>query len=89
MTKQLTLRGVDSYLDQRLKAEADQRGLSVNRYILTILREETGLGNDTRHAASTRFHDLDHLAGTWTRQDFEEFEQQLAAQRSIEADLWR
>ncbi|MEA3336090.1 MAG: hypothetical protein U9R25_09300 [Chloroflexota bacterium] len=87
--KQLTVRGIDSTLHHRLKTEASQRGLSVNRYVLSLLRHALGLESGNGKEAPRSYHDLDHLAGTWTEQDCEEFEQQLATQRGIDEDLWR
>jgi plasmid stability protein len=85
--KQLTIRGIDSRLDHHLKQEAERRGQSVNRYVLSILR--TAAGENPGSQSSVRYDDLDHLAGTWTEEEFVEFEQLLAAQRSIDEDLWR
>lgn len=34
--KQLSIRGVDDQLHQELRNRADQRGLSVNRYVLGV-----------------------------------------------------
>jgi hypothetical protein len=86
--KQLTIRGVDSKLHHDLKAEADRLGLSINRYILSILRGTVGRDNGSQRGNSVQYHDLDHLAGTWTQGDAAEFERQLTAQRPIEEDLW-
>jgi hypothetical protein len=81
--KQLTIRGVDSKLHHDLKAEAERRGLSINRYVLSVLRGVLG-GDSRNQRASVQYHDLDHLAGTWTQRDGAEFERQLAAQRGID-----
>lgn len=85
--KQLTIRGVDSKLHHDLKAEADRRGLSINRYVLSVLRTALGIDNRNQHTP-IQYHDLDHLAGTWTEADVAEFERQLAAQRTLDEDLW-
>jgi hypothetical protein len=85
--KQLTIRGVDSKLHDDLKAEAERRGLSINRYVLSVLRGALGM-DDRSQRTPTEYHDLDHLAGTWTEADAASFEHQLAAQRSIDEDLW-
>ena len=37
--------------------------------------------------AGERHHDLDALAGTWTEEDWAEFERALAEQRRIEPDV--
>jgi hypothetical protein len=85
---QLTIRGVDGNLQQILKHEAERRGQSVNRYVLSLLQEAAGVLKEGSRVPP-EFRDLDHLAGTWTQQDFEEFEEQLALQRSIDEELWR
>lgn len=78
---QLTIRGVDRRLHDALKQEADRRGLSINRYVLSLLLEASGMVNKVT-AEPMEYHDLDHLAGTWTAQEYDEFESQLAVQRS-------
>lgn len=85
--KQLTIRGIDSRLDHFLKQEAERRGQSVNRYVLSLLRAATGADPSSQSAMG--HDDLDHLAGTWTEEEFAEFEQLLAAQGNIDEDLWR
>jgi len=86
--KQLTIRGLGTELHIALKQGAKRRGMSVNRYVLSILREAAGMGADPS-LRDIEFHDLDHLAGTWTQSDLDEFEDQLALQRSIDEELWR
>jgi plasmid stability protein len=85
---QLTIRGIDSKLHHDLKVEAERRGLSINRYVLSILHGTLGGDNGSQRSKSVQYHDLDHLAGTWTQGDAAEFERQLTAQRPIEEDLW-
>jgi hypothetical protein len=85
--KQLTVRGLDEDLDQALKREAEEQGLSVNRFVVRVLREAVGLylnPVDTRE-----FHDLDHLAGTWSETDAEELDNALDEQRQIDKSLWQ
>ena len=91
MAKQLTVRGVDSQLERTLRAEARRRGLSVNRTVLGLLAEVTGLAGDARAAAesSGRWTDLDHLAGTWSADEADAFDRQLGATRALDAELWR
>lgn len=86
--KQLTIRNVGSDLHQAVKNEARRRGLSINRYVLLILRDAVGLG-DGQSNQTIEFHDLDHLAGTWTEEEYRQFEEVLNSQRKIEEGLWR
>jgi len=86
--KQLTVRGVDPTLDEALRREAKKRGLSVNRAVLVLLREATGLANGGATGAVS-YRDLDHLAGTWDDAEYARFEKELREQRAIDEDLWR
>jgi len=79
--KQLTIRGVDDSLHAALRNGAKRRGLSMNRFILNLIREALGLEN-TAPQQPAEFHDLDSLAGVWSQDEFEEFERELAAQRT-------
>lgn len=81
---QLTVRDVDPTLAEALKREAAARGLSVNRLVLLLLRESVGLA--TAHPQF--FSDLDHLAGTWSRDEANDFERHAAGQREIDDELW-
>ena len=86
--KQLTVRGIGIELHTALKLGAERRGMSMNRYVLSILRDAVGMdaGLEPR---DIEFHDLDHLAGTWTQSYLDEFQSQLALQRGIDEELWR
>jgi len=86
MTVQLTIRGVDDQLRRALQVEARARGLSLNRCIVDLLRQATGLA--ARSASPATYDDLDELAGTWTAAEAAEFGQRIAEQRAIDTDLW-
>ena len=84
--KQLTIRGVGEKEHTAIKDQADRKGMSINRYVLSIIREAVGLGSEK--PSQKIFHDLDHLAGTWDQEELEEFERNLSLQREIDKDLW-
>lgn len=85
--KQLTVRGVDRALDESLRQEAERRGLSVNRTVLALLRESFGLV-ENGSPPTTIYHDLDHLAGTWSDEEYDVFQGALREQRSIDEEIW-
>jgi hypothetical protein len=90
MGSQLTVRGVDARLERALRAEAKRRGLSVNRTVLGLLHERTGLAAASGGSApATRFSDLDHLAGTWSAEEADAFDRRLRSERRSDAELWR
>jgi hypothetical protein len=86
--KQLTVRGVNDDLHNALKEEADRRGTSMNRVVLSLLKEAMGVSNGNGRYQSI-FNDLDHLAGTWSAEEAKMIEQELNHQRTIDEDLWR
>jgi hypothetical protein len=80
----VTLRGVDAALRAALDAEATRRGLSLNSVILDLLRGAVGLAGEPESN-----HDLDALAGSWTREEAEEFAAAVADFEQIDASLWQ
>ncbi|MCP4416967.1 MAG: antitoxin [Chloroflexi bacterium] len=85
--KQLTIRGVDEKLHRTIRSKANQQGMSINRYLLHLIKEAVGLANGGL-LRKQEFDDLDDLAGTWTEEDFEEFEAILKEQRQIDEEIW-
>ena len=80
MPAQLTIRGVDGDLAERLKRLAEGNGESVNAAVLRIL--EAAVGIDRRY-------DLLKSYETWTAEEAEEFDTNLKDQRRIDDKLWR
>jgi hypothetical protein len=86
----MTVRGVDARLERVLRAEARRRGLSVNRTVLGLLHDATGLRGDLMDRdAPARFEDLDHLAGTWTPEEAAAFDRYVRSLRGVDAELLR
>ncbi len=86
--KQLTVRGVNDDLHKALKREADRQGTSMNRVVLALLKEAMGVGNGNGRP-QPQFDDLDHLAGTWSQNEAEQFEESLNQQRAIDETMWQ
>jgi hypothetical protein len=36
-----------------------------------------------------RYHDLDELAGSWSKQEADAFDQALGKQRTIDPEMWK
>jgi len=75
MARQLTIRGVSEEIGQRLENLSRARGQSVNTTVLQIL--EAGVGVDERRRRLARY-------ATWTPEELAEFNEALAAQRTID-----
>ena len=82
--KALTIRNVDARLADALARETKRRNTSVNQTVLDVLRR--GLGIDT---SAPRTNGLEKLAGTWSAEEFAEFETNVAMFDTIDPELWR
>ena len=82
--KALTIRNVDARLASALARETKRRNTSINQTVLDVLRR--GLGIDTSAPCT---NGLEKLAGTWTAEEFEEFEANVAMFDRIDPELWR
>jgi hypothetical protein len=82
----MTLRGVDDAMAKTLKESAEKEGLSMNAFILRVLRNALKLGKKRR---GEEHHDLDALAGTWSAEDAAEFQNLTAPFESVDEALWK
>jgi hypothetical protein len=47
------------------------------------------VGGKAKKKEKTRYHDLDHLVGTWTKEEADEFDKIVKSFRTIDPDLWK
>lgn len=80
MSRQLTIRGVSDEIGQRLDTLSRARGKSLNAILLEILEAAVGVNERRQH--------LSRYA-TWTEGDLAEFNEALAAQRTLDEKYWR
>jgi len=85
--KAITLRDVPPELARLIRLKAEQEKLSLNKTVVSLLEECTGL--QRKKKGKPLYDDLDALAGVWTRKEAREFEQALTKQRAIDPDLWK
>lgn len=82
----MTVRGLDDSTIKALKEKAKQEGTSVNAALVNLLKEELGLKKKKRCVI---YNDLDHLAGTWSEKDYDEFQKRIEDFEKIDENLWR
>jgi DNA polymerase III delta prime subunit len=82
----MTLRGIDEQLSQTLKELAHNQGISLNALTLRLIREATGVDKRKRTLVH---HDLDILAGTWSKEDEEEFQVATRSFETIDDEMWK
>ena len=77
--KQITIRGIPDEVKKTVQKEAERKGVSLNKAIISLL-ERAG-GPKVQEKKRVLYHDLDHLAGLWSREEAASFEKTLKAQR--------
>lgn len=84
--KTITIRGIDSELDRVIKSSAQQNNLSVNQWVLQALKKITGTG---KTPVFKKYHDLDNLAGGWSKEETEAFNENTQIFEKIDEDVWK
>lgn len=84
---QLTIRGFDDELADRIRQLASREGISLNRAVLKLLRRGAGLG-ERNHKPNVVGDSLDHLIGTWTKEEAAEMNRALEDFSLIDEDMW-
>jgi len=79
---QYTIRNVPSFLDAALRVSAQERGKSLNEVAIEALARGFGLSQ-----AQVRQRDLSDIAGSWRKDPA--FERALAAQDTVDEEMWR
>jgi plasmid stability protein len=84
--KAVTLRNLPALLDRTIRQRAKKKGVSVNKVVISLLQDHLG---ESEARPVRRYHDLDGLAGSWTKQEAEAFEKTLAQQRTPDPGIWK
>jgi antitoxin FitA-like protein len=79
---QYTIRKVPETLDEALRRAARERGKSLNEVAIEALARGAGVAGDRG-----RQRDLSDIAGTWRKDPA--FDRALAAQDTIDEEMWR
>lgn len=82
----ITVRGIDNEVAKLLKDQAKSEGISVNALLLKMVKESLGIEKKKR---TKIYHDLDHLAGTWSEKDLKEFKKNVEDLEKIDNEIWK
>ena len=85
--KTITVRGLDETIAKNLKRMAGQNGKSVNRFVLDTLKERLGLKKEKKYTVV--HHDMDHLFGIWSENEFKRIQGKIDSERKIDKELWK
>jgi len=84
-TSNFHLRNVAPDAMTLLKKKAAEQKISINSLILQIIEQSLGIAHPLK---KTVFHDLDHLAGTWSNKDKKTFDDNIKSFENIDKELW-
>jgi len=83
----MTIRGLDDNIVEKCKKMAKEEGKSVNQFVLDTLKDRLGLKKPKKH--TTIYHDMDHLFGIWSENDFKRIQGKIDSERKIDNELWQ
>ncbi len=83
LLKNMTVRNIPPELAKALDKERRRRGDSLNKTVLELLRQGLGVG------PGVRSNGLASLAGTWSEDEFREFEEATAFFEQVDEELWQ
>lgn len=81
---QITLRGLDQKLEQEVRRRARDSGKSLNRVILDMISQVTGLGKREKRPPADS---LRKLAGGWSQQEASEFLDSIKSCEQIDEEM--
>ena len=82
----ITIRGIDEEMAKRLKRRAQKEGLSVNALLLGTIKRALGLEKNRR---DVEYDDLDSLAGTWSEEEYRDFQERTSGFETIDEAMWK
>ena len=86
--KAITLRNLPPEIAKTIRTKAQREGVSINKAVIQLLEEGVGPRSKAK-GGKARYHELDDLAGSWTKEEAGEFDKALGKQRAIDPELWR
>ncbi|OQY21656.1 MAG: antitoxin [Desulfobacteraceae bacterium 4572_35.2] len=85
--KSMSIRGANDQLVSLLKDRAAASNKSVNQLVLEVLQKFVGL--DKKKTFTAEYHDLDHLFGKWSEDDYLSIQEKIDCERKIDQELWK
>ena len=79
--KPITLRNLPPHVAQAIRKKAASEKTSLNKAVIGLLEE---CGTPPR-----KKRDLSRWAGSWTKEEADAFDRNLAEQRKIDWEMWR
>ena len=86
MMKTITVRRLEPSLAKKLKQVANKEGKSVNQLVIDTIKQYLGMKKEKRFTVV--YHDMDHIFGRWSEEEFEQIQGKIDSERRVEKELW-
>jgi hypothetical protein len=89
--KVITLRNVPPAVSRVIRRKAAAERTSINKTVIRLLEASAAKGppeQGKREEGRPPYHDLDGLAGCWTKEEAATFEALLQGQRVVDPKMW-
>ena len=83
--RQITLRGMDPEVERTIRRMAKTTGKSLNRIILDMIYQYTGLNKKNKNPPAAS---LKELAGGWSDEDAAEFLDSIKSCEQVDEKMW-
>ena len=84
--KSITLRGIDEKLSLAIESAAKKEHRSINKTNISLFRKALGFAG---HEEYPEYDDLDDLAGTWSQEDEDGFNEAVSDFKKIDEEIWK
>lgn len=84
--RDVTIRGIEPEVAQKLKLMAAEQGKSVNQLLIEFVKKNLGIEKEKKY--SRIYNDLDDLFGKWTDDEFQKIQNKITQERQIDQELW-
>ncbi len=81
----IIIREMKSSLVEELKKVAEQEGKSMDRFVAEIIERYLDM---KKGRESGTYHDMDHLFGTWSEDEFHQIQGKIDSERKIDRKVW-
>lgn len=87
METEIIINDMDQTTLERLKFEANRQGIDIKVLVIQMIKKSLGI--DVAKIQKSNSNDLLKLAGTWTEEEFKEFENNTSGFSQIDEELWK
>ena len=88
VVKAITVRNLPPHVAKAIRDKAKKERRSLNQTVVALLEDATAAKAKPRAGKATVHHDLDHLYGTWTKEEADEFDAFLKESRAVNPKDW-